>query len=91
MILRTGPIGREFGPEGVNLPAHEDKVRAAESDNRRAPDSFAEMRAITKPGVGDCDECAERSVKVRRGHGALEGDVNDGHGNGGMEGLLHHY
>lgn len=91
MILRTGPIVRDFRPEGVKLRTHDDTVRAAESDNRRASDSFAEMRAITKLGVGDRDERAERSVSVRRGHGALEGDVNDRHGSGGMEGLLHHY
>ena len=81
---------RPFRREGVELSPRDDMMRTAESDDHRATDRFAEMLDVAKLRGRDCDERTERAVRVRRGHGALEGDVNYGHGEEG-EGMLHHY
>ena len=56
---------------------------ATESDNRRAPGSLTEMRAVTKLSLRNGDERTERSVSVSGGCGTFEHDVKYRHGSGG--------
>lgn len=58
---------RRFRRDGVELSGREHVMRAAEPNDRRPPDRFAEVDAIMKLGVRDRHECSERSVCVRRG------------------------
>ena len=53
-----------FRCDSVDALGREHAVRAAESDDRRAPDRFADMATVTKLRVRDSYERAERPVRV---------------------------